>query len=83
MHDLSRLRDLAISDSGFLFDPLSGYTFTVNATGLAVLQALKRGDAVDAVVQRLTDDFEADGGEDISRDVEEFLARLREHGIVR
>ena len=32
MSDLNRLRDLALSDTGFVFDPCSGATFTVNAT---------------------------------------------------
>ena len=40
MSDLNRLRDLALSDTGFVFDPCSGATFTVNATGLAVLKGL-------------------------------------------
>jgi PqqD family protein of HPr-rel-A system len=83
MHDLSRLRDLAVSDSGFVFDPMTGYTFTVNPTGLLVLQSLKRGDPVESIAQRLADEFELDGGEDVHRDIDEFLARLREHGIVR
>ena len=83
MFDLSRLRDLAVSDSGFVFDPMTGYTFTVNPTGLFVLQALKKGEALDAIAKRLPEEFDLEGGEDVSRDVDEFLARLREHGIVR
>jgi len=83
MLDLTRLRDLAVSDSGFVFDPMTGYTFTVNPTGLFVLQSLKRGEAIEAIAQRLPNEFELEGGEDLSRDVDEFLSRLREHGIVR
>ena len=29
-YDTSRLKDLAISETGFIFDPMSGATFTVN-----------------------------------------------------
>lgn len=82
MHDTSRLRSLAISESGFLFDPVTGHTFNVNATGLAILQALKAGKSEDEVVAMLAEDFEQEGGEDVGRDVEEFLARLREHGLL-
>ena len=30
------LRRLAISESGFVFDPMSGHHFTVNETGLGM-----------------------------------------------
>jgi PqqD family protein of HPr-rel-A system len=82
MQDLSRLRNLAVSESGFLFDPVTGHTFNVNATGLAVLQALKTGKSEDQIIEELTESFEQEGGEDVARDVAEFLTRLREHGLV-
>ena len=43
MSNVRRLGDLALSDTGFAFDPLTGATFTVNATGLCVLLAMKEG----------------------------------------
>ena len=39
----TRLTELAISDTGFIFDPGSGATFNVNATGLIALAALREG----------------------------------------
>jgi PqqD family protein of HPr-rel-A system len=81
--DVSRLRDLAISDTGFVFDPVTGYTFTVNETALAVLRALKGGQPPDAIATGLEASFEVEPGEDLARDVDEFVARLREQGLVR
>jgi PqqD family protein of HPr-rel-A system len=81
--DTTRLRQLAVSDSGFVFDPLTGYTFTVNATGLAILAGLKAGRPPDEVAADLAEGFEPEGGEDIQRDVDDFVLRLREHGLVR
>lgn len=80
--DVSRLRQIAINESGFVFDPLTGHTFTVNETALAVIQALKQGSGVEQIAAQLGSDFEIDGGEDLVRDVEDFLSRLREHGLV-
>lgn len=80
--DASRLRQLAISDSGFVFDPTTGHTFTVNATGALVIAALKDGHGPDEVVRRLREAFELDGSEDLSREVDDFMARLAEHGLV-
>jgi PqqD family protein of HPr-rel-A system len=81
--DTSRLRDLALSDQGFVFDPLSGYTFTVNPTGLLVLRLLKEGRGTAAIVHELQETFELDGGEDVGRDVDEMILRLREQGLVK
>lgn len=81
MSDLNRLRDLALSDTGFVFDPCSGATFTVNATGLAVLKGLKDGLGRKAIRERLEESFEVHGG-DIGRDVDEFVSSLSQHGIV-
>ena len=81
--DVSRLRDLALNDLGFVFDPLTGHTFTVNATGLAVMRALKQSPALEAALSLVAAAFEIDAGDDLARDVDEFLARLREQGLVR
>ncbi len=81
--DITRLRDLAVSDGGFVFDPVTGQTFTVNDTGLFVLRALKDARAVDEIAIAVASEFDADGSEDIARDVEGFVARLREQGLVR
>jgi PqqD family protein of HPr-rel-A system len=81
--DISRLRDLALSDQGFVFDPLSGYTFTVNPTGLLVLRLLKEERSSAEIVHELQEAFDLDGGEDVGRDVDEMILRLREQGLVK
>jgi len=83
MKEPSRLRDLAISESGFVFDPMTGHTFTVNPTGLFVLRALEEGCTEEEAAKKLEDVFDVMGGEDVARDVGEFVSRLREHGLVR
>ena len=69
--------------SGFVFDPLTGHTYNVNATALAALRALKDGAPPEAVIAALDDQFETDPEDDIARDVYELLGRLREHGLVK
>jgi PqqD family protein of HPr-rel-A system len=76
-----RLRDLALSDSGFVFDPMTGHSFTVNPSGLCILRWLKDGMAPEAVVKRLAETFELEPGEDPSRDVQDFVMQLRECGL--
>jgi len=81
MNHVKRLGDLALSDTGFAFDPYSGSTFTINPTGVCVLQALKEGLSSDAIAERLRSRFDA-RGVDVRRDVDDFTALLQQHGIV-
>ncbi len=69
---------LAVSNSGFVFDPVSGASFSVNASGLAVLRAIQAG-ATDmaTIVHALGAEFEAAPAV-LERDVMEFAGRLRE-----
>jgi PqqD family protein of HPr-rel-A system len=78
-----RLRELALSDSGFVFDPMTGHTFTVNPSGLLVLSMLKEGMEVEQLTQRLAEEFEVEAGEDPARDVQDFIMQLRECGVAR
>jgi PqqD family protein of HPr-rel-A system len=75
------LENLAVSDTGFVFDPSSGATFTLNASGLVILNALREGLSLDEIVARLRDHFDDVGG-DAKDDVFDFVARLRQQGIL-
>jgi PqqD family protein of HPr-rel-A system len=75
-----RLKDLAVSESGFVFDPYGGQTYSLNASGRVILEALRRGDDVEAIEAALRDAFEVEPGTDVARDVREYLLRMREQG---
>jgi len=80
MHD-DKLRDLAVSESGFVFDPYSGATFSLNASGLAILGGLKDGISREELIADLKDRFEVIEG-DLHRDIDEFIHLMRRHGLV-
>ncbi len=76
-----RVRDLALSDTGFVFDPYSGATFTVNPTGLCILRALAEGLARPDVVRRLRESFDAPPAE-VEADLDDFLHLLGQQGVL-
>ncbi len=76
-----RLSDVAISASGFIFDPASGSTFTANKTGLEILQGLRDGLDEEAILERLREVFDV-GEADLRRDVAEFVHLLRHHHLL-
>jgi hypothetical protein len=77
-----RLRDLAISESGFVFDPFTGLTFSVNPTGQFILLKLREGLGTEGIERELSRSFELYGDDDPARDVREFLGLLREQGVL-
>jgi len=81
MSNLRTLADLAISDNGFVFDPLAGATYSVNPTGLCILQSLKEGLGRDAIAHRLVDRFDRPT-HDTTRDVDEFIDLLRQNRLI-
>ena len=75
--DAKSIQRLAVSESGFVFDPVSGHSFTVNETGLAILRALQKERRLDALRESLTSEFDVDGIT-LDRDLLEFLGSLRD-----
>jgi hypothetical protein len=72
------LRRLAISDSGFVFDPVSGDSFTVNATGLATLKWLQSRCSLDQAVAATVEQFDV-APRQAERDILDFIMQLRKH----
>jgi PqqD family protein of HPr-rel-A system len=79
-YDPEELKALALSETGFVFDPRTGHSYSLNPTGLAILAAMKEGLAATAIADRLRARF--DGGAAIEDDVDAFVELLRELGIV-
>lgn len=82
-----RLQDVAVSDNGFVFDPWTGGSFTVNGSGLCVLRGLKEGMGREDLVARLQESFElrdgaAAGEAELYRDVDEFITLLRQNELL-
>ncbi len=78
MRGLSRL---AISEEGFVFDPLTGESFTVNQTGLFILKRLKENKSQEEIIKELTESFEV-SKEEAERDVVDFIEKLRSYRLV-
>lgn len=73
---MHRVRSLALNPDGFAFDPTTGESFTLNATGLAVLEGLREGLTHEQLTARLVERFEV-SAPDASRDLDDFLDHLR------
>lgn len=75
---LSNLQQLAISESGFIFDPSSGHNFTVNETGLSILRLLQKDNELEPLLKNLKKQYDVPTRE-LERDVLEFAGLLRDY----
>jgi PqqD family protein of HPr-rel-A system len=78
---MSRLQHLAINNEGFVFDPTTGESFTVNPSGLTILNSLKENKSIDSVIADLKASYDFIP-EEIERDVNDFLSQLRSMRLI-
>jgi hypothetical protein len=69
------LQRLALSNSGFVFDPMTGNSFTVSSTGLAILRLLQQNSSLEQILKTLHEEYDAEPGV-AERDVIEFAGQL-------
>ncbi len=72
---------LALNDEGFVFNPLTGDSYQTCPTGLRILQYLREGADDEAVIRRLTDEFEVTP-DAARRDWMDFKGALQTHGLM-
>jgi hypothetical protein len=76
--NIDTVKRLALSDSGFVFDPVSGKSYTVNETGFWLIKQLQLDSNLDELKTKIAREF--DGAEKtIERNVIEFLEQIRRH----
>ncbi len=72
---MTQLNDLAVSDSGFIFNPATGESFSSNQTGLFILEQLKQGKTQDEIIDLMMEEFQAERA-DMEKDLADFLVML-------
>ncbi len=79
--DTDRLKSLAISDTGFIFDPATGAAFSSNAAGVEIIDCLKAGMNGREIVDYLLENYEV-SQEEVESDVTDFITSLRDNRLI-
>lgn len=58
--ELGKLHNLAVSDSGYIFDPATGNSYTANDTALFIINHLKKGESSETIIAALTEEYDID-----------------------
>lgn len=73
--------NVAISENGFIFNPTTGESYTVNPIGLNILQYLKNNEPKEAIINNLVKDYETEYAA-AEKDYEDFSEMLKKFGLV-
>ncbi|MFC0263142.1 PqqD family protein [Fontibacter flavus] len=73
-------KNIAISDSGFVFDPMSGESFSLNPIGLEIIQLIKNDHTHQEVSQAILEKYEVDQ-ETFDRYFYDFIATLKQFNL--
>jgi hypothetical protein len=74
-------RNLAISENGFVFNPTTGDSFSVNELGAMIINEIKAGKSKNEILEVVSNDYNADKST-IEKDFNEFLQILSNHQLV-
>ena len=72
------LRALAVSETGFAFDPRTGQSFTINHTGIAALELFRQGKNLEEAAETLAHRY-ATLPDLVESCLESFLQQLGRH----
>jgi len=73
--------NLAVSDTGFLFMPSTGETFTLNEIGRKIFKLLQLGKSEDEVVTDICGNYDVDAGT-CRKDLDDFVGQLKNYSLL-
>jgi len=74
-------KTIAVSDSGFVFNPTTGESFSVNPIGVEIIELLKQDKTIDEINDSLFERYNADIIT-IDKDVSDFINLLEQYSLI-
>lgn len=74
-------KNIAISETGFIFDPTTGDSYTLNPVGMEILSLLKEGLELEAISARILEKYDVEKGV-LERYLYDFLGLLKQYQLV-
>ncbi|TAE86005.1 MAG: PqqD family protein [Bacteroidetes bacterium] len=71
------IKNIALSDTGFVFNPTTGDSFSVNPIGLSILKDFKDKKTEEQIKSRLLEEFQTDK-ETIEKDLYDFMKMIEQ-----
>ena len=75
-------KNIAISDSGFIFNPSSGDSFSSNAIGLEIINYLKADKSTEEIIKCITEKYAVEPST-LEKDIQDFLQTLSTYQLIQ
>lgn len=72
--------NIAISDSGFLFDANTGDSYTVNKTGQVILSMIKEGADTEEIAQKIMEEYDVEKST-LMHYIDDFVNMLKRYEL--
>lgn len=74
-------KNVAVSDSGFVFNPTTGESFSVNPIGTEIIQMVKQGKSKSEIRDNILENYETEM-DVIEKDIFEFFEMLKQYSLL-
>lgn len=75
-------KNVALSESGFIFNPSTGDAFSTNSLGLKILDFLKQGKEKEEIMYLIMEQYDV-GQEELESDLIDFFNQLRQMKLIQ
>jgi len=73
--------NIAVSETGFVFDPTSGESYSINPVGQEILQQMKEGKSAEDIATVITGQYEIDDAS-FEKYYYDFIGMLRQFQLI-
>ena len=74
-------KNVAISDSGFIFNPDTGESFSANPIGLEMLEMLRNGREYEEIRKDILNKYKSDK-DTVEKDYHDFITMLKQYNLI-
>jgi hypothetical protein len=74
-------KNIATSETGFLFNPGTGDSYSSNVIGSEILASLKEGNTRQSIVESICDRYDVEKTQ-AERDLDDFMSLLRDFNLL-
>jgi len=74
--------NLAMSETGFVFLPGTGETFTSNEIGRKIIQLIQKGKNNEEIIEEITNDYDVESNT-FEKDLNDFIIQLAQFNLAR
>ena len=74
-------KNIAISDTGFVFNPVNGESFSINPIGVEIINMMKEDKSFEIIMQTMLTKYSVEEAT-IEKDYFDFIGILKHHNLI-